>query len=130
MLLIYVAFMKWKGTEQMNKLCEICDTRNRLGMCNGRDGVFKYCFRKVGSTHRLEETITPFNTLHELYEKCDWLDWIIPETIKLENKSYGSKNNMVLLMGKSENTDEYLPVGFVTANVTENMEEILYSQES
>ena len=52
----------------MNKLCEICDTRNRLGMCNGRDGVFKYCFRKVGSTHRLEETITPFNTLHELYK--------------------------------------------------------------
>ena len=114
----------------MNKLCEICDTRNRLGICNGRDGDFKYCFRRVGSTHRLEETITPFNTLHELYEKCDWLDWIIPETIKLENKSYGSKNNMVLLMGKSENTDEYLPVGFVTANVTENMEEILYSQES
>ena len=37
----------------MNKLCEICDTRNRLGMCNGRDGDFKYCFRKVGSTNGL-----------------------------------------------------------------------------
>ena len=43
----------------MNKLCEICDTRNRLCMCNGRDGDFKYCFRRVGSTNRLEETITP-----------------------------------------------------------------------
>ena len=114
----------------MNKLCEICDTKNRLGICNGRDGDFKYCFRRVGSTNGLEETITPFTTLHELYEKCSWLKWIVPGTLELENEPYGSKNNMVLLMGKSENTDEYLPVGFVTANVTENMEEILYSQES
>lgn len=23
----------------MNKICEMCDTRYRLGMCDGRDGV-------------------------------------------------------------------------------------------
>ena len=39
----------------MNKLCEICDTRNRLGICNGRDGDFKYCFRRVGSMNGLEK---------------------------------------------------------------------------
>lgn len=117
----------------MNKLCVICDTRNRLDMCNGRDGDFKYCFRRVGSTNGLEETITPFNTLHELYEKCDWLKWIVPETLELENEAYGKGNNMVLLWGQSENqlgTSEGQPVGFVTANVTEDMKGILYSDES
>lgn len=114
----------------MNKLCEICDTRNRLGMCNGRDGDFKYCFRKVGSIHDLEETITPFNTLHELYKECDWLQWIVPETLKLEGEPYGGENNMVLLMGQSKVSNDYLPVGFVTSDVTEGMEEILYLQES
>ena len=116
----------------MNKLCEICDTRNRLGMCNGRDGDFKYCFRRVGSTNRLEETITPFTTLHELYEKCSWLKWIVPETLELENEAYGRGNNMVLLWGQSERqlgTNEGQPVGFVTANVTEDMEGISYSEE-
>ena len=116
----------------MNKLCEICDTRNRLGMCNGRDGDFKYCFRRVGSTNRLEETITPFTTLHELYEKCSWLKWIVPETLELENEAYGRGNNRVLLWGQSESqlgTNEGQPVGFVTANVTEDMEGISYSEE-
>ena len=117
----------------MNKLCEICDTRNRLGICNGRDGDFKYCFRRVGSMNGLEKTITPFTTLHELYEKCNWLDWIVPETLKLENEPYGRGNNMVLLCGQSERqlgTSERQPVGFVTANVTEDMERVLYSEET
>ena len=117
----------------MNKLCEICDTRNRLGICKGRDEDFKYCFRRVGSRNGLEETITPFNTLHELYEKCSWLEWIVPETLILENKPYGRGNDMVLLWGQSERqlgTNEGQPVGYVRANVTEDMKGILYSEES
>lgn len=117
----------------MNKLCEICDTRNRLGMCKGRDGDFKYCFRRVGSTNGLEETITPFNTLHELHEKCDCLKWVVPETLVLDNEPYCGENNMVLLWGQSERqlgTNEGQPVGYVTANVTEDMEGISYSEES
>ena len=116
----------------MNKLCEICDTRNRLGMCKGKNGDFKYCFRRVGTTNRLEETITPFNSLHELYEKCNWLHWVVPETLELESEPYGRENNMVLLWGQSERqlgTNEGQPVGYVTANITENMEGISYSEE-
>ena len=117
----------------MNKLCEICDTRNRLGICKGRDGDFKYCFRRVGSTNGLEKTITPFNTLHELYEKCDCLKWVVPETLELDNEPYGIGNHMVLLWGQSERqlgTNEGQPVGYVTANVTEDMKGISYSEES
>ena len=44
----------------INKICETCDTRNRLCLCNGVEGDFKYCFRKVGSVYDLQETITPF----------------------------------------------------------------------
>ena len=53
----------------MNKLCERCDTRCRLGICDGKEGDFKFCFRRVGSINGLEKTITPFNTLEELIEK-------------------------------------------------------------
>ena len=116
----------------MNKLCEICDTRCRLGICNGNDGDFKYCFRKTGSTYGLEKTITPFNTLHELYEKCKWLDCIVPETLILDNKPYGSGNNMVLLWGQHKGqlgSKNGQPCGFVTANVINNMKQIEYVNE-
>lgn len=117
----------------MNKLCEICDTRCRLGRCNGKDGNFKFCFRKTGSVSGLEETITPFNTLHELYKKCDWLHWIVPESLVLNNEPYGNENNMVLLWGQYNEqlgTNKAQPCGFVTANVTEDMEQIEYVNEA
>ena len=116
----------------MNKICEICDTRCRLGMCNGKDGDFKYCFRKTGSIYDLEETITPFNTLHELYDKCKWLDWVVPETLVLDSESYGTGNNMVLLWGQYREqlgTNKAQPCGFVTANVTRDMKTIEYINE-
>lgn len=105
----------------MNQLCKICDTKNRLNLCDGRDGDFQFCFRRVGSLENLAETITPFNTLHELYEKCSWLDWIIEDTMFLDTESYTSNNNMVLLFGKEKNQfniGKILPIGFVTADVT------------
>lgn len=113
----------------MNKICEKCDTRCRLGMCNGRDGDFKYCFRKTGSICDLQETITPFNTLHELYEKCKWLDWINPETLILDNRPYSSGNKMVLLWGQCKGTNQAFPCGYVTAIVTEDMKQIEYANE-
>lgn len=115
----------------MNNLCKICDTRERLRMCNGRDGDFKYCFRRVGTTSGLKETITPFITLHELYEKCDWLEHIVPESLYLEDKAYVG-DNMRLLWGQYENqigTNKGQPVGYVIANTTEDMKPIEYSKE-
>lgn len=51
-------------------------------------------------TVQIKETITPFTTLHELYEKCDWLHCVVPETLVLESEPYGRGNNMVLLFGQ------------------------------
>lgn len=104
----------------MNKLCEICDTRIRLKKCNGREGDFKYCFRRVGSLENIEETITPFNSLHELYQKCKWLDWIIEDSMELQKESYGL--NSVLLLGKEKNQfniGKVLPIGYVTVDMNQ-----------
>ena len=73
----------------MNELCQICDTKIRLKKCNGKDGNFKFCFRRTGSIEGIEETITPFNSLHELYQKCKWLDWIIEDSMELQKELYG-----------------------------------------
>ena len=118
----------------MNKICYGCNTRCRLGMCQGRDGDFKYCFRRVGSTTDLKKTITPFNTLHELYEKQPWLDWIIPESLVLSNEPYGGFN-MVLLWGmdkyeENNSPDKALPVGFVTVFDTTQMAPVEYVKEN
>ena len=113
----------------MNIICTNCDTRNRLHLCGGKDGDFKYCFRRAGSTMGLKKTITQFNTLHELYQKCSWLDWIIPETLVLENKPYGNNDNMVLLKGHFGSNNS-LPLGFVTVATTVGMEQIEYVKEN
>lgn len=103
----------------MNIICENCDTKCRLGMCEGRDGEFKYCFRRVGSIGGLEKTITPFITLHELYDKQSWLDWVFPDSLVLDYKPYGNDNHMVLLWGISKIDGEPLPIGYVTVENTD-----------
>lgn len=115
----------------MNVICEKCDTRCRLGMCKGRDNGFKFCFRRIGTITDLEETITPFTTLHELYEKCNWLNFIIPESLILDNQPYVGNDNMVLLFGrhKRQETDRFLPLGYVTVLTTKDMEQIYYVDE-
>jgi hypothetical protein len=115
----------------MNEICQKCDTRCQLELCEGKTGDFKYCFRKIGSTFDLKETITPFNTLHELYEKCKWLDWVIPESLLLDNKQYGG-DNMVLLLGQygAQKSDNKLPLGFVTVLTTKGMKPIKYEEEN
>ena len=87
---------------------------------------------KLAEYEDLEETITPFNTLHELYDKCKWLDWIVPETLVLYSEPYGTGNNMVLLWGQYQEqlgTNKAQPCGFVTANVTRDMKTIEYINE-
>ena len=97
----------------MSKICETCDTRLRLGLCKGKDEDFKYCFRKVGSVNGLEETITPFNTLDELYTKCKWLDWVEKDTLVLDEMDYGDEH-MRLLFGQEKGVNKTFPVGYVT----------------
>lgn len=52
----------------MNKICTTCDTRLRLGMCNGKEGDFRFCFRRCGSIEGTKESIYQFNDIEELYE--------------------------------------------------------------
>ena len=115
----------------MNKICERCDTRCRLKMCDGRDGDFKYCFRRTGSTDGLKETITPFNTLHELYEKQPWLDWIDQESLLLSNEPYGDTNMVVLWGSYKEIYGSRLlsPCGFVTVEDATKMDPVVWSDE-
>lgn len=105
----------------MNKICETCDTRNRLGMCNGLDGNFKYCYRPVGSISNIPGNITPFNTIDELFEKNDWIKSVIKESAVLDENYYGRGHHMKLLLGlfygePQEKIDSGInyPVGYVT----------------
>lgn len=107
----------------MNKICETCDTRLRLGICKGKDGDFRYCFRRMGSLNGLEITITPFNTLDELYEKCRWLNGgehpdngYIKKQLYLDNVPYADDEHMRVLYGlhkKEEDLDEKIECGWV-----------------
>lgn len=105
----------------MNKICETCDTRKRLKMCNGRDGDFKYCYRPAGSVSSIPNNITPFNTIDELFEKNDWIKSVIKSTATLDNDYYGKDHHMKLLLGlfygepqEKIKSKSYYPVGFVT----------------
>ena len=100
----------------MNSICERCDTRIRLGLCNGRDGDFKFCFRKCGSLDGLKETITTFTTTDELWERCEYLkDWVIKDSLELNNEPYGTKGNMCLLFGEAIDHTT-CPLGYVTCD--------------
>lgn len=50
----------------MNKVCETCDSRIRLNLCEGKDTEFKYCYRKSGNPQQTKDTIFQFNTIDEL----------------------------------------------------------------
>lgn len=107
----------------MNKICETCDTRNRLRICNGRDGDFRYCFRRKGSLTNLDQTITPFNTIDELYEKCSWLNGgeypdsgYIKEQLYIDDQPYADEEHMRAMYGlhkKEEDLDEKIECGWL-----------------
>lgn len=93
----------------MNKLCENCDTRIRLKMCIGKEGEFRFCFRKVGSTEGLEESITTFNDLKELIEKSPtYFENVKVETLKIQWYDIGT----ALLIGEWVDGG-VSPVGFI-----------------
>ena len=50
----------------MNKVCETCDSRIRLNLCEGKNTEFKYCYRKSGNPQQTKDTIFQFNTIDEL----------------------------------------------------------------
>ena len=101
----------------MNNLCENCDAKNRLGKCGGRDGTFKYCFRRCGSTDGLESTIIPFNDIADLYNH-DYFNndvfGIIKGSLRMGNYCDSTK----LLLGKyiKEESDKEYPIGYVTCD--------------
>lgn len=99
----------------INKICETCDTRNRLCLCNGVEGDFKYCFRKVGSVYDLQETITPFNNLDEIFlNDCDYIKDLDKESLYLSKNYYDNTEHMRLLFGRFlGDSDKVYPVGFV-----------------
>ena len=101
----------------MNRICETCDTKIRLGICEGKEGDFKYCYRKTGSRFGLEETIKPFTELIELHEHLD--QSIDRQSLRLTD-DYGNDGNMCLLMGKYYADDNEYPLGFITKIKEEN----------
>lgn len=93
----------------MNTLCINCDAKNRLGMCIGKDGDFKYCYRRVGSVGISQQTITQFNTLDELVNtNPSEFDYIKTDTLVMKDYSKGTK----LLSGEYSDGKIY-PVGFI-----------------
>ena len=97
----------------MNKICENCDTKNRLKLCNGNDGSFKYCFRKIGSLSGVKKSILPFNTLEELYSNSEYLSYTQLDSLHMIPYC----DHMMLLMGKYDkkfgDNREY-PLGYIT----------------
>lgn len=99
----------------MNKLCDICDTKNRLHMCNGKCENFKYCFRKVGSLDYLEESIQPFNNIQELKSNA-FLQETNTNFDKLRIEKYDE--NIGILFEIIE-CDIPVPRGFIIMNTNE-----------
>lgn len=96
----------------MSKICETCDTKNRLKLCDEKEGEFKYCFRKVGSLDGVEESIQPFNELQELKNNSFLDGWIIIDSLHMVDYS----RHMNLLLGDSMDYDgavKEIPVGYV-----------------
>lgn len=99
----------------MNEICKTCDTKNRLGLCEGKNGNFKYCFRKAGSTDGLEKTITPFTTMEDLYLSCEWINTCFEQgSLKFDDYYYTNDKHMLLLYGKYFGDSKEYPIGFVT----------------
>ena len=102
----------------MNTICERCDTRCRLGMCHGKDGDFKYCFRPCGSIENIPGNIIPFNSIEELLAKNtgDYLTHVAAESLFIPKHYYGFSRNMRLLMGHWDGDDDnkVYPIGYVS----------------
>lgn len=91
------------------KICDTCDTKNRLCKCKGREGDFKYCYRKAGSTHGIEDSIFLFNDINELYDKiCDVE--VVADSLCI--KPY-SGEHISILMGKYIGDGNEYPMGFI-----------------
>lgn len=91
------------------KICETCDVRLRLKMCDGKDGDVdtKYCFRRVGSVSNVPNSIKPFDEISEL----NIPDYIESETVEIED--YHGEHTGILI-GVSKFDGFRYPIGFIT----------------
>lgn len=102
----------------MAKICETCDTRNRLCMCNGNESEFRYCVRRTGSLSNVPSSITPFNKLEEIFNNPIW-DELDHSSVVLSEEYYGTDKHMRLLWGrwgfdiKAKEDNQGYPVGYV-----------------
>lgn len=92
----------------MNIICENCDTRIRLNLCNGKIGEFKYCYRPTGSLNNINnETILPFNKISEIKTPFD--NAILKGTFEISD--YGGR--MKILTAEWLDRKRF-PVGYIT----------------
>lgn len=102
----------------MAKICETCDTKNRLGMCDGNKGEFKYCVRRTGTLSNIPGSITPFNEIDEIFSNPVWNE-LEHDSVLLDTDFYGMSGHMRLLYGRwdwdraAKEEDCLYPVGYV-----------------
>lgn len=102
----------------MAKICETCDTKNRLGMCVGNEAEFKYCVRRTGSLSNVPGSITPFNEIDEIFTNPVWNE-LDHSSVIIDKNYYGMDEHMRLLWGrwdfdaKAKEADQEYPVGYI-----------------
>ena len=97
----------------MAKICDTCDTKNRLGMCNGVCKEYKYCVRRTGSLGNVPGSIVQFNDVNEIFTHPAYED--LDESSVFISDSYYSGEHMKLLYGRWKFDDQKIvyPVGYV-----------------
>lgn len=117
----------------MNPICKTCDTRIRLRRCNGKNGDFKYCMRKVGSINGLEESIVQFNTFEDIKKNLNsYTDGFIFDSLWLDDTTdYDAAGTMTLLWGKWRSCPDMVeyPIGYVTKLAT-HPEKVYFGDEN
>ena len=96
----------------MAKICETCDTKNRLGMCEGRAEEFRYCVRRTGSISNIPGSITPFNEIDEIFKNPVY-DRLDHKSVFLDEEYYGSTHHMKLLFGRWKHDEKAIDDNYV-----------------
>lgn len=103
----------------MNIICESCDAKNRLKLCNGKDGSFKYCYRRSGNPEITKSSIFQFNTIEELKSNLIVSDGCLNTDSMEIDWGYGRDNHTALILCKyKDNTwgiikDHLYPEGWI-----------------
>lgn len=131
-LVIENALRELCNGKTMNPICKTCDTRIRLRRCNGKNGNFKYCMRKVGSISGLEESIVQFNTIEDIKKNLNpYTDGFDFNSLWIDTNDYDVAGTMTLLWGRFNNVSNGAdhPIGYVTKLAT-HPEKVDFSDEN